>query len=129
MDIVSKINAIMENEDKVMFNKENLEDVHKEIETKINAPFVRVFRSSLGNGTHIIFKISLDEKKDWPNNIFENSRHFQFSLDATLSKSNLELYSKDYQVKEKFRKVKAKSVEDAIKRVNDYLDKVRKEAK
>jgi len=128
MDIVSKINAIIES-DGLMYTKEDLEKVHKEIETKINAPFVKVFRSSIGDGTHIIFKISLDEKKDWPNNIFENSRHFQFSLEPYLTKSNLELYSKDYKVKEKFRKAKAKSVEDAIKRVNAYLDKVRKEAK
>lgn len=126
MNIIEKINNFVSESE--IFDETNVEEVYEKIEEGIKAPWVKVFKTSIGKGKHIIFKVSLDKKEDWPNNIYENSRNFQFSLDADSTKSNLELYTKDYKIKEKFRKTKVKSVEDAIKKVNIYLEKAKKES-
>lgn len=116
------INKIRSRENKV-FNSANASSSAMKIQQSINAPFVRAKPSSLGGDDRvsILFTASLDKQEDWSNGYIENSRYARFHLH---NDGTLELFSGRTQGT--FRKARTTSVDDAIKRVNDYLEKEKK---
>lgn len=106
-----------------IFDVDNVKEVIKKMNVHIKAPYVGVQYSDLGGPQHvgIYLLISLDSKNDWPNNIIENSRYFRMSLS---NEGKLELFSGGFhpQLKPyKFRKAQVKSVDNAIKKINDFI--------
>jgi len=102
------------------YNDKMVEHIMSRLESEIDAPFVNVSMSSLRrNETETIFiTVSLDDEYKWPNDIFENSRYFRMSL----SRPNvLEQIAKSYELPNKFRKSRVKSVDDLINRINKYI--------
>ena len=78
--------------------------------------------SSIGNDDTLIINISLDKRDTWANNIYQNSRYSQFSISQD---GTIELFSKSYKIDAKFRKQHAKSLIDAINRINKYIESVK----
>lgn len=103
----------------------NAHEFRKDIEKKIKAPYVHAEVSTLGGKQHvsILIRVSLDNRKDWENGIFHNSRYMQFHIQRP---NIIELFTVHHELhqKAKFRKSRAKSQDDAIKRINDYIKKV-----
>jgi len=71
----------------------------------------------------IMLLVSLDPKDQWPNHILENSRYFRMSLSRT---GTLEQFHRPYDPKTKsrmpkFRKRKVRSIDDMIKKINQYI--------
>ena len=81
--------------------------------------------STLGGKPSIAIKISLDDPLTWNNKIFENSRYLTFMLQSEANRSNLELISKNYEIKQKFRKYKAKNTDAAIVKINNYINSIK----
>jgi hypothetical protein len=104
-----------------IFDINNVKDNVEKIKKEIKAPYVGAQYSDLG-GAHnvgIYIVVSLDDKKDWYNNILENSKYFRMSLS---NEGKLELFSGSHLLRPyKFRKTKVKSVDEAIKKINAYI--------
>jgi len=111
----------------MIFNADTAETrakIIKYFSSGIKAPFVHVQVSTLG-GTErasVIIKISLDSKKKWANDIYQNSRYAMFNLGRD---GILELFSKSYKIPVKMRKQKATSLPDAIARINKWIRSVK----
>lgn len=106
-----------------IFDIDNVKEAIKKMNAHIKAPYVGVQYSDLGGPQHvgIYMLISLDKKGDWPNSIIENSRYFRMSLS---NEGKLELFSGGFHPQlrpYKFRKATVKSVDDAIKKINDFI--------
>lgn len=101
-------------------------DVVMKIEREVKLPFIKGQFSTLGGpeNVSVLFRGSLDPQETWSNNIFENSRYFHMRFERN---GRMEMFSKGYTIKTKFRKAKAKSLDDMIKRTNDWIKKVNKE--
>ena len=99
------------------------EQVARYLRSNINAPVVSVNISILG-GVHrasAIITVGLD-KKPWVNNIFENSRYFHMSLERN---GELDQFRKSYKIPKKFRKARAKSLGDAVVKINKYIGQLK----
>lgn len=124
MDILERIDKYLNEADNQLWqNKEEAKEVAKYVEKNIKAPVVKASVSSLGPLDTVMINISLDKKEDWINNIYQNSRYLQVRFDSDPSKSNLEVFSKSHKIDTKFRKQKAKSKEEAVKKLNNYIKK------
>lgn len=87
----------------------------------VNANYVRIDISTLG-GQHrpiLGIKLSLDDKEDWENGIYQNSRFLILSLDW---QGVLEEDARGSGLS-KFRKAKVKSIDEAVKKINDWIRK------
>jgi hypothetical protein len=97
----------------------NAEAVQK-FNSEVKAPHVHTQYSTLGGEQNaaIILTISLQNKRNWNNNILQNSPYSMFHLS---SNGTLEQFSKGHNVS-KFRKTKVKDVNEAIAKVNTFID-------
>ena len=80
----------------------------------IKAPFIRTEKNM---GSELL-DISLDAKDTWNNGFFQNSRGLTFSF----NNGKVEAVAK-YGKLPKFRKTDAKTPEEAVKKINSYLEK------
>lgn len=106
--------------------KQDLTIVASKVQGMIQAPHVNVTVSTLGGAdkASLMITMSLDKKETWQNGIFQNSRNAHFRLD---SDGTLECYQKRSDLKPfKFIKTKVKSVDDAVAKINTWIDKVYK---
>ena len=94
------------------------------IRENINAPYVSASVSTLGGASRasIMMSVSLDKKEKWPNLIYQNSRYFLMSLDRN---GVLEQFNSHYKLSKRFRKARAKSLGDAVVKINKYISQVR----
>lgn len=92
------------------------------LRTGINAPEISVGMSTLGGKDRatVQIRLSLDPKSAWANAIYHNSRWAMFSLERD---GRLENFAGE-RLAPTFRKTKYKDVQDAIKRINDWIAKV-----
>ena len=99
-------------------DKEEFKKMAKELEGKIKAPYVNVSISTLGGkGKYsMMLTFSIDAKEDWSNKILENSRYAKMSLDID---GTLEHFSG--KGIGKFRKAKAKSMDDVATKLNKFI--------
>ena len=89
-------------------------------QNSVKAPVVYTQISTLGgkDRASVMLKVSLDPKSSWVNNIFENSRYFMIMVNRD---GTMELFHKHYKLG-KMRKVKVKSLGDAINKINKYIE-------
>lgn len=106
-----------------LFDSPSADNVVRELQKGIKAPFVAVRKSELGgkDKVSIIITISLDAKKDWANGIIQNSRLVRFYLE---NDGVLEMFNRSSLLRgtKKFRKTKVKNVNDVISKINKYID-------
>ena len=107
-----------------LFNVKVAGDIKKDLLKNIKAPFVNVKISTLGGDdrTSIILNLSLDDKKDWPNGILQNSRYAMFHINAD---GVIEQFTKSFSIKKKFRKSKFKNISNITKKINKYLQTIK----
>lgn len=120
-----KFKNYLDESENLLFDENNAKQIADKIEKNIDAPVVKANISKLGGNPTIMLAISLDPKKEWANNIFENSRYLRFSIDPDPSKSNVELFTKSHKIEQKFRKQKAKTTKDVINKINKYIDNIK----
>jgi hypothetical protein len=77
-------------------------------------------KMTLAGDTTYFFNVSADDKENWINGIFHNSRYAIFSFD---SDSKLSLISKGLDMP-KFRKCKIKDVLDISIKIKKYFDNI-----
>jgi hypothetical protein len=96
--------------------------VIQKLKDGIQAPHKNIYKSTLGGieRTSIMITLSLDPKEEWKNGILQNSRYcmFHYNVDGSL-----EQFSRQYNLP-KFRKTRVKSVDDAIAKINAYINTV-----
>ena len=104
-----------------IFDVESADELVEKLK-KIKVPFINAYKSTLGGpqNVSVLVKLSLDDKSVWVNKIFENSRYAHFHI----SRPNIiELFNKSYRIETKFRKSRAKSIDDAVKKIADWVKK------
>lgn len=84
-----------------------------------NVPMVKVDTGNLGND-HLYILVCLDARETWPHGYLENSDYFRMSLS---NRGELEQFTNglDREYRIKFRKAKAKSIDDAALKINNYI--------
>jgi hypothetical protein len=104
-----------------IFDVDSAKDAVAKMKLKIKAPYLGVQYSTSGGGKNVIYiVISLDNMSTWTNGILENSRYFRMSID---NDGTMGIFSGSHLLRQyKFRKTKAKSVDDAIAKINKYVE-------
>ena len=122
--LLEKINKWLQEQN--AFDSAESEKVKKKIERELDVAHANVNVSKLGGNPTIMIKATLDPKSEWNNKILENSRYFIISFDMDNSKSNLEMVTKSHKIDgKKMKKQKAKNVDEAIKKINTWISKVK----
>jgi len=87
------------------------------------SPYKAHYISSLGGfeRASLIIKLSLDIETNWTNGIIENSRFLYFRIDRD---GTIELFCKSHKIERKFRKVRAKSLIEAINKINTFIQSI-----
>ena len=88
------------------------------------APFMTVSTSTLGGRSSQFVKVSCDDKEEWINGIFENSRYGTFHIYPENNTLKVELISKGLNTL-KFRKATVKSDAEALLRIKTWTRLVR----
>jgi hypothetical protein len=101
-------------------------DVEK-FKESIKAPYKYAYLSTLGGDERasILLRVSLDPKDTWKYDIMENSRYMHFDIGRN---GSIDQFKKAYTVKKKFRKTRVKSLDDAAKKINQYIEEISKES-
>jgi len=97
-------------------------------------PYLNSNKGYLGDDS-IYLAISLEPKSEWPHGIFENSQNFRMVIyhSGEMEVFTQSLYKKSQRncyegrLKTKFRKCTAKSIEDVVRRIKIFVDKVNAE--
>jgi len=98
-------------------------------------PYLNVNKGALGGEDSIYLAVSLEPKNEWSHGYIENSQYFRMSIydGGSMEVFCWGLYKKGYRhsyehrLKTKFRKCTAKSVEDVVRRIKKFIDKVNAE--
>lgn len=78
--------------------------------------------------------VSFESKENWPNGYVENSQYFRMMIDSngvmecftySLHKPNVK--KNEYTRLSKFRKYTAKNKEGVLKKLTEYIEKIKKE--
>lgn len=87
---------------------------------QIRAPYARSSISTLGGveRASIMLTVSLDERNAWPYGILQNTRYANFSIERD---GTIENFSGSLP---KFRRRKVKSLADAARAINAWIEKV-----
>ncbi len=112
---------LREDGDQSLFTKQNINDIAKQIQKQIKAKYVKC-KSDPSYGkyrSNITIFISLEYKSQWENGIYQNSKYLTFIL---YSDGELIQINKDYRIKQNFRKSRVITINDAIKRINKYIE-------
>lgn len=114
------------------FDKEDGKKLEAELNRKWGVPHVGVQVSQLGPSPTIMVTVSLDPKSTWKNGIFHNSRGMMFSVYPNGVIEQFYYSVRDPKTLEplkklRFRKRRVKSLDEFVKKVGDYLQKVKKE--
>ena len=102
-------------------NDKKLTDTIELMERGIIAPYKDIYLSTLGgiDRATIIIRLSLDAKRTWYNKILQNSRYAFFRLDRD---GTLVQFSVGPAIPKKMRKIKVKSISEAVDKINRYID-------
>jgi hypothetical protein len=98
-------------------------------------PYLSVSKGAMGGNDSIYLAISLEPKSEWSHGYIENSQYFRM---AVYHSGEMEVFcwglykkgrrhSYEHRLKTKFRKCTAKSVEDVVKRIKKFIDKINAE--
>ncbi len=127
MKTIEKIDNLLCEAQEPIFDTNTADQLVTKLEKGIKVPFLRVQKSTLGgkDKPSVLVTISLDPKESWANGIFENSRYMRFHV--TLP-NVIEQFNRS-KIKTKFRKAKAKNLDEVVKKITQYVEKVKKEVK
>ena len=97
-------------------------------------PFVHISKGIFGGDT-IMLLISFDPKSEWKFGYVENSNYFRMMVEdnGVIEEFTRSLYYKgvgksfETRLKTKFRKCTVKSKEDVVRKIKDYINKVKVE--
>ena len=108
-----------------LFDVSDTDKWMKEIEKGIDAPVVNVTQSTLGGEENVslMVKFSLDKEASKGGTAWHNSRHANLRVDRDGSMEMFQASSK-FGIKG-LRKSKIKSVKDVVKKINDWISKVK----
>lgn len=111
------------NREQSVFSFETIQDAVSKLNSKINAPVAKASYSTLGGerDSSILLALSIDPKESWGNGIYENSRYMRFHIQQD---GVIEQFRISHKIPLKFRKVRAKSMDDVVAKINAYLSKV-----
>ncbi len=103
------------------FHPAELDSVVEKLQAGIKAPYVKVYKSTLGGIERptVMITVSMDSKETWAYGIIENSRYFKMSYQKD---GTMEVFTAQYRMNSKFRKTKAKSIDDAIAKINKFIE-------
>jgi hypothetical protein len=103
-----------------IFTPADVDAAVETLQSGIHAPVVKVWKSTLGGADRvsILILVSLDPRETWTNGILENSRYFRMDY---LMNGSLELFSGGFRML-KFRKARVKSPDDAVMKINKYIE-------
>ena len=105
---------------KEVFNYNDVGEIQNKLRNGINAPYKNIYHSTLGGKDRvaILITISLDPREEWVNGILENSNYIKldFTKDGTVE------YISGRKIGG-FRKIKSNNVEEAIKKINRYIER------
>ena len=96
-------------------------------------PFFQVTKAHLGSDS-VMLLVSFDPKESWKNGYVENSQYFRMMIESngvmecftySLYKPNVK--KGEYTRLSKFRKFTAKNKEGVLKKLTEYIEKIRKE--
>jgi len=110
-----------------LFNVETAPHVVKQLQSFLNAPYINAQISTLGGEEHvsIILTISADPKEKWTNDIMQNSRYGNFSIDNDGTVEQFSGgFSKWKQPNNAMRKTHVKSVQQLVDVLNKFMAKV-----
>lgn len=97
------------------------------MQKEIKAPYVEASVSTLGGKERpsVMLRIALDSRDTWANGIYHNARGSMWDIDymGTIEQHYLTLHP-DPRPWNKFRKAKYKTHDEAIKKINTWIDKV-----
>jgi hypothetical protein len=95
----------------------------EKLQKGIKAPYVFVQKSALGGAENvsILITVSLDAKENWHNQILQNSRYFMIHFS---NKGVMDQFSGNVSGKDRFRKTRVKSVDEALTKINAYIDRL-----
>lgn len=96
----------------------DLDLLKAQITTGALVPHCKVSESSLGDSTSYFVHLSMDDKKDWNNGIYHNSRYAIFCI-----RDKVELISSGSNMP-KFRKGKVKNQDQVVDRIIAYCKSV-----
>lgn len=125
MNILEKIDTILYEAAEPIFDTNTASELVTKLEKGIKVPFIKIQKSTLGgkDKPSVLVTISLDPKESWANGIFENSRHMRFHVNLPNVIEQFQLS----KIKTKFRKTKAKNIDDVVKKIKEYVEKTKKE--
>lgn len=107
------------------FDVDDVDAMCREIESGVKAILVKCEVSKLGLSAgkkpSIFINLSLDDKSDWPNGIWHNSRYGSFVLHG--DGNSIELSHKHFSLP-KFRKSKYKTTKDIVAKINKWIDSI-----
>ena len=97
-----------------------LQSHYQQIKNSLKSPCVGVIYSTLGgkDRASVLLCVSLDSSDDWVNNILENSRYARFSINYDGTIENFMSSQCSHM-----RKTKYKSIEEAISKIQKWIDK------
>jgi hypothetical protein len=108
-----------------------IEKINRALEPLI--PYKNVTKGIFGNDTIMVLAV-FEPKNEWTNGIMENSNYFRMAIysDGKMEVFTQSLYAKNVESKYenrlpvKFRKSKAKNIDDAAARLVKYVNEVKK---
>ena len=117
-ELIAVVKELMA-EEKV-FDVVTAEEWRVRLNAGIKAPVVGVRKSTLGGPENVALlpTISLDERKDWPNGILENSRYFHIELS---NDGMMEMFGGNVRPAKFLRKTRVRDVDEAIAKLNQYI--------
>lgn len=95
-------------------------------------PYAHISRGAMRGDDSIYMAIALVPENEWVYGYIENTQYFRMAfyesgeMEVFTQSLYKKFHGKSYEsrIKTKFRKCTAKSVEDAIKRIKTFIDKV-----
>ena len=108
-------------------DNDSKEQLKSALQSALQVPFLNVKHTSLGAQSSYAMFISLEDKSEWPNTIYNNSTYFTFMWYTP--DSSLQLLSSglpfELRKSNKFRKTRARSVEEVVQKIAKYIDSVK----
>ena len=95
-----------------------LDEIQESLENVIEIAELSVCHITLGGIPSVFVNISLDNKENWQNGIYQNSRYSQFAIHQDMK---LEQISKHYLLG-KHRKCKIKTAQDVVAKIKKWAE-------
>lgn len=111
----------------VVLDEPGAQRLAQRMNKEIKAPYVEASVSSLGGKERpsVMLRVALDPRNTWANGIYHNARGSMWDIDyaGTIEQHYLTLHPEP-RPWNKFRKARYKTHDEAIKKIQTWIDKV-----